>query len=179
MTRKPTVIRSQLSPGDLLDVLRHEGQLRHAADLPADLRSTGVHAATFKMGKDGSFRVDLEGVRANGVTGASIVGRGRIAAAPDGGSEIALTVGGSVMTRLKPVFALAFCVYVGVKLWREDPGPGAIVPPAFALPMLLLILWVEVMRLVNGVRPGLVQLVERLATGSLRVPSPTHDAPAG
>lgn len=167
------MIRSPLSPDALLGLLRTEGSLKTRAELPADLQAVGVRGATFKVGKDASFRVVLDGVRANGVSGANVEGRGRIKSnGAGGGSEIALTIGPGSITRWKAVLVCAFCYGsdVSFRLPYSVSIGSLTVATAGAL-FLLFILWVEVTRLSNQVWPGLVQLVERLGTGRLRASS--------
>jgi len=72
LPEKIAVIQSPLSPDALLDLLRTGGSLKCRTELPAELQAVGVRGATFKVGKDATFRVVLDGVRANGKSGASV-----------------------------------------------------------------------------------------------------------
>jgi len=169
LPEKIAVIQSPLSPDALLDLLRTGGSLKCRTELPAELQAVGVRGATFKVGKDATFRVVLDGVRANGKSGASVEGRGRITSNGEGrGSEIVLTIGPGSITRWTVVLVCAFCYGsdVGFRLPNSVSVGSLVVTTAGAL-FLLFFVWVEVTRLSNQLWPGLVSLVEGLGMGSL------------
>lgn len=171
--RRRSVIESPYSPERLLDLLRSYGKQKDETELPAALQAIGVRAATFRVGNDGSFRIVMDGVRANGITGADIEGRGHIAAKREGGgADVVLVVTAGSLTKWQVVSVLAFCFGSDV-IFRSSKSIslGSLTVTVAGAIFLLSFLWFEVNRLSDQVRPGLVQLVEGIAAGRGRISS--------
>lgn len=173
MPEKMTVIESPLSPDALLALVRTDKSSKGRTELPADLQAVGIRGAKFKARKDGSFLVLLDGVRANGITGADVEGRGHIRGKREGrGSEIVLTIEAGSLTKWKAGLVCVFCFGSNVKLWSPNGfSIDALIVTAAGAMLLLFFLRLEVSRLCSQVWPGLVHLVERFATGSSHVSS--------
>ena len=156
----PTVIRSSLSPTDLIHALRRELQSKVAADVPAGLRSVGVWALTIRVFGDGSFRVITQGSRS--FINVEVIATGRVAASSNGpGSEMSLTFDTDAGTRMRALLIAAFGLALGVK-GLVSARVNVVVGLALGIAVMWLIWRAEVTRCVAKVRPSLVQLIENL-----------------